>query len=437
MATTLLCFLLNTHGTRSAGSERGFIVDEWGHTAMSKPLWGLFASTLAANIISTISFPILLSLSAYCIAAPWLDLQERKSTIETTLMTPLQYALLFRIFSSPGPISVAQAMSYIRRRKRRAAAPAYFSSGIALAGALLVLSYSISIANLWLHATARVVISKSADNPAFRGYYPPAPSLVFVVLLYLHALLSGFITIRVASLRSSHIVFQERKSPAGEATRVSVDTFEAKKDTEEEHKIDVFPVALPPTRTPRPPGLLLSAAPEITTATPTVAVVPLPLPAVTPHRERQHPPAAASLAQSSAAASSRSSTASSHSPQIPTALALAHKQLTSPFAPIAALLASRSRLAGSGARRSEGLIGALWVEDANTARVEVGIWRRSKLTVGGRERSASVRTATTSNSGTTVGTGRRSRWGDLEADVDDDGVFGVYKRIVPWRGEIY
>jgi hypothetical protein len=89
-------------------------------------------------------------------------------------------------------------------------------------------------------------------------------------------------------------------------------------------------------------------------------------------------------------------------PPVPTAIRLAHLHLTDVLAPIATRLSARRE-----AHPSLGRLGpALFVEDVNTARVEVGVWARD---------------------------GERRRWGDTRGDR----VFGVYKKVLPWKGEIY
>lgn len=89
-------------------------------------------------------------------------------------------------------------------------------------------------------------------------------------------------------------------------------------------------------------------------------------------------------------------------PPVPTALRLAHLHLTDALAPIAARLSARHAAHPALGRLGEGL----FVEDLNTARVEVGVWARE---------------------------GDRRRWGDTTGDR----VFGVYKKVLPYKGEIY
>ncbi|KAF7290183.1 hypothetical protein MIND_01331700 [Mycena indigotica] len=340
MTTTFALYILGLGGTETLRDSD------------SLRLWGLFGSTAITNITWLVSFPILLSLCAYSVAASWLSEQHGRHSLRPALLTPLQFAILFRVFSSPGPASVSQATIYLARSRKRVQAPRFFGSGVVLAGLVLVSSYLISLANMWLQATARVVL---LPGRRLHAYYPLAPTLTFITLLSLHSFLALGLTVHVACLRTRRIVFADRKHELSEAV-------------ESRPCVNTAPSANPP------PGL------------PTAA------------RDG------------------------------PTALTLAHAQLTSPFAPIAALLGSPARLAGSGSSRAEGLIRALWIEDANTARVEVGIWRRNRHVHDLPRKSGSVSSKRSD--------GKR-RWGDVEADADADGVFGVYKKVVPWRGEIY
>lgn len=89
-------------------------------------------------------------------------------------------------------------------------------------------------------------------------------------------------------------------------------------------------------------------------------------------------------------------------PPVPTALRLAQLHLTDALAPIAARLSTRRAAHPALGRFGQGL----FVEDVNTARVEVGVWARD---------------------------GERRRWGDTTGDR----VFGVYKKVLPYKGEIY
>ncbi|CAK5278709.1 unnamed protein product [Mycena citricolor] len=93
-------------------------------------------------------------------------------------------------------------------------------------------------------------------------------------------------------------------------------------------------------------------------------------------------------------------------PRLPTLVELTHLHLTDPLASVAARLSGRRTQPSTSGR-------ALFVEDVNTARVMFGFWEQE--------------------TGRLIDGKRKSRWGD----ASHDRVFGVYKEIVPWKGEIY
>ncbi|KAJ7851361.1 hypothetical protein B0H13DRAFT_2360201 [Mycena leptocephala] len=324
LATTLFLYLAIRRDGDAPSFLRGFYVDEM--TDAGSPLLGLLASTVITNVVWLLGFPILVSMVAYCIAGSWLSYQQHPRSTRPNLLTPLQYGLLFKLLSTPGPGSAYQVGNYIVNRKSRVATPSFFTTAFFLVSGVLGLAYLISAADIWLHAVSAVVfmnpppIGASPTPPnvpsgpvpplRLRGHYPLAPALTYLVLLYLHALLALVLTLWTASLRSP------RLRPARE---------------DDEH---------PSTTWPPPP--------------------------------------------------------------VPTAIRLTHLHLTDALAPIATRLSARRE-----AHPSLGRLGpALFVEDVNTARVEVGVWARD---------------------------GERRRWGDTRGDR----VFGVYKKVLPWKGEIY
>ncbi|KAK6969184.1 hypothetical protein R3P38DRAFT_3504608 [Favolaschia claudopus] len=370
LATSLLLYLAMRHDGDGEGRGGGFYVDEvsmsGGEEGGKAPLVGLLASTIITNLVWLIGFPVLISMSAYWIAASWLSYQQRpRSDQRPHLLTPLQYGLLFKLFSSPGPTSTYQVASYIANRRMRVKTPAFFSTAFVLVSGILGVTYLISAADIWLHAAAAVVVidahsslprshvssalasSTSSSNtpiiPApplrLRGHYPLAPTITYLTLLYLHALLALALT------------------------------------------------------------LLLLSAPR--TRSPILESPPLPSSDLHPSHTRS---------------TSTSTTIWPSPAPRPTVLQLAHRELTDGLAPIAARLSSRRSMAGGG---------VLFVEDVNTARVEVGVWEAS----GRYESEGKI-----DGGGGGGGLGRkRSRWGDASADR----VFGVYKKVVPYRGEIY
>ncbi|KAK7040442.1 hypothetical protein R3P38DRAFT_419679 [Favolaschia claudopus] len=374
LATSLLLYLAMRHDGDGDGGGGGFYVDEVAMSGgreegASAPLVGLLASTIITNLVWLIGFPVLVSMSAYWIAASWLSHQQRsRSDQQPNLLTPLQYGLLFKLFSSPGPTSTYQVGSYIANGRMRVKTPAFFSTAFVLISGILGVTYLISAADIWLHAAAAVVVidahsslprshvssvlassTSSSDTPIIptpplrlRGHYPLAPTITYLALLYLHAFLALTLTLLLllAPRTRSSILESPPILPSSD---------------------------LHPTHT------------RSTSTSTTIWPSPAP---------RQ------------------------------TVLQLAHRELTDGLAPIAARLSSRRSMAGGG---------VLFVEDVNTARVEVGVWEAS-----GRYENEGK--AEGGGGGGGGGLGRkRSRWGDASADR----VFGVYKKVVPYRGEIY
>ncbi|KAF7339168.1 hypothetical protein MVEN_01994000 [Mycena venus] len=308
LATTLFLYLAIRRDGDAPSFVHGFYVDEM--TNAGSPLLGLLASTVITNIVWLLGCPILISMAAYCVAGSWLSYQQHPRSQRPNLLTPLQYGLLFKLFSAPGPGSAYQVGSYIANRRSRVGTPAFFTTAFLLVSGVLGISYLISVADIWLHAVSAVVIMNPPspapsthdfnDSPGpmpppplrLCGHYPLAPALIYLTLLYIYALLSIALTLWTA------------------------------------------------TTWPSPPA--------------------------------------------------------------PTAIRLAHLHLTDALAPIAARLSARRAAHPALGRLGPGL----FVEDVNTARVEVGVWARD---------------------------GERRRWGDTTGDR----VFGVYKKVVAYKGEIY
>jgi hypothetical protein len=117
-----------------------------------------------------------------------------------------------------------------------------------------------------------------------------------------------------------------------------------------------------------------------------------------------------------------SMTATYPAPRPPTVLRLAQLHLTDALAPVAARLSSRRTPPVHPHHTPH----SLFVEDLNTARVEVGVWAPS-------ESPSHSHSSHGGKAGGKDGGRRKSRWGSTSGE----GVFGVYKKIVPWQGEIY
>ncbi|KAJ7092299.1 hypothetical protein B0H15DRAFT_947866 [Mycena belliarum] len=360
LATCLLLYLALRHSGDAPSLVHGFYIDE--PTSSGTPMWGLLLSTIITNVVWHLGLPVLVSMCAYCIGGAWMSSQQHPPSEQPHLPTPLQYALLFKLLSTPGPASVAQAGTYLAHGRARVPAPAFFTAALVLVASVLGLTYLISLADLWLHAAATVVALPSpsapsshpaslAPPPVLRGHYPLPPALAYLALLYLHALLALLLALRTLTLRA---------------------------------------------------------------------------PALTP----------------------ASASATYPAPRAPPALRLAHAHLTNALAPIAARLARTQRPAAAGGGGD-----ALFVEDANSARLALGVWRRDAPPARRRWWEGDVEAGVGGDSGVRASGGESGHSGPGEGgaggwDWDDHGdgdgqaggragVFGVYKSVAPWKGEIY
>ncbi|KAJ7310988.1 hypothetical protein DFH08DRAFT_898300 [Mycena albidolilacea] len=362
----------------------GFYVAEMTAGGEVSPLFGLLGSTIITNIVWLLGFPVLISMAAYCIAGSWLSYQQRPRSDRPNLLTPLQYGLLFKLLSAPGPASTYEVGAYIARRRPRVPAPAFFTHGFALVVAVLGLTYLISLADLWLHAASTVALLLPPFSPAhgpdpdpdfphqafsggspphpaaprLRGHYPLAPALAYLVLLYAHALLAAVLTLRVACLRSPALSLGPASSTYSSYPRSA-------------HNAEA---------------------------------------GVAGQRRDGHTTTTTSM------------TATYPAPRPPTVLRLAQLHLTDALAPVAARLSSRRTPPVHPHHTPH----SLFVEDLNTARVEVGVWAPS-------ESHSSHGGNTGGKAGGKDGGRRKSRWGSTSGE----GVFGVYKKVVASRGEIY
>ncbi|KAJ7268597.1 hypothetical protein C8J57DRAFT_347037 [Mycena rebaudengoi] len=378
LATCLfLYFTLRRRRGDSHSFRDGFYIDEM-KIGEGAPLIGLTGSTVITNVV-WLGFPVLMGMVAYCVAASWMSQQQRPRSGQPNLPTPLQYGLLVKLLSAPGLGSTYQFGSYMLNHKKRVAAPPFLTSAFALTSIVLGLTYLISIADIWLHATASVVAvtapsalapgiafdtapgvafnesragtllpnaappPPAPSNLALQGHYPLAPALTYLILLYFHALVALLLTLRILSLRSP------RMRPAADP-------------------------------------------------------IPISLPSSTSHLRP-------------------TSTTTWHPARAPTAVRLAQLHLTDALALVAARLSTR-RARFPPTVRSCALGEGMFVEDVNTARLEIGVWEPN-----------TVDASTDDGYGHAHGYGRppRRRWGDGAGDR----VFGVYKKVVPWKGEIY
>ncbi|KAJ7681792.1 hypothetical protein B0H17DRAFT_1205604 [Mycena rosella] len=186
LATILLLYFFVLRRVPGAAVAPVILVAEPTHG-----LLGLTISTLATHTAS-IGAPVLVSVAGYCVAGTWLKEQAFPRQTRVALPTPLQYAHMVQVLVTARPISVYRASLYLRSRRTRV--PRAFRVALALTGLVLGLSYTLILADVWLHAASSVV-----DG---RGRYPLAPALAYLALLYAYALTAGGIYLWAARLRA-------------------------------------------------------------------------------------------------------------------------------------------------------------------------------------------------------------------------------------------
>ncbi|KAJ7839488.1 hypothetical protein B0H13DRAFT_160056 [Mycena leptocephala] len=87
-------------------------------TDAGSPLLGLLASTVITNVVWLLGLPILVSMVAYCIAGSWLSYQQHPRSARPNLLTPLQYGLLFKLFSAAAPAPHFRSATTLRIANR-------------------------------------------------------------------------------------------------------------------------------------------------------------------------------------------------------------------------------------------------------------------------------------------------------------------------------
>ncbi|KAJ6525481.1 hypothetical protein DFH09DRAFT_1371907 [Mycena vulgaris] len=184
LATILLLYLVVLYPVRGADAS-AILVAEPTHA-----LLGLTISTLATHTAS-LGAPLLISITGYCVAGTWLKEQTFPRQTRAACPTPIQYAHMAQLLSTARPASVARAAHYLRTRCTRV--PRAFRVALGLTGLVLALSYSLILADVWLHAASSIVDGL--------GRYPLAPTAVYLMLLYAYALTAGGIYLWAARLR--------------------------------------------------------------------------------------------------------------------------------------------------------------------------------------------------------------------------------------------
>ncbi|KAJ7481212.1 hypothetical protein B0H11DRAFT_2233113 [Mycena galericulata] len=122
----------------------------------SNVLLGLTITTVSTHLVS-ISAPFLLSVSGYCVAGKWLQEQEFPRQTRVPLPTPLQYGFMVKMLTTSNISSVWQAGRYLRESKRRIRFPRAFYLAFVLTSVVLGLSYSLILADIWLHGSTFMV----------------------------------------------------------------------------------------------------------------------------------------------------------------------------------------------------------------------------------------------------------------------------------------
>ncbi|KAJ7473627.1 hypothetical protein B0H11DRAFT_2036627 [Mycena galericulata] len=344
LATCLCIYLALRRDATAPSFLHGFYVDEVRDG--ESPLFGLLASTIITNVVWLLGCPILVSMAGYCVAGSWLSHQQHPRSERPNLLTPLQYVR--RAFPHPLLIST----------------PRY--------GLLFKLLSSPGPASVYQVGSYLVNGKGRVPAPSF---FTMAVFLISGVLgitylisaadIWLHAA-SAIVLINPLPLEASPHPPPALSPPVPASPILR----------------GHYPLA--PVLT----YLILVYLHAILAAILSIWTACLRSPVLRAPSDPDAPPAP--------------HTTTWPAPPAPTALRLAHLHLTDALAPIAARLSVRRAVHPALGRLGEGL----FVEDLNTARVEVGVWARG---------------------------GERRRWGDTTGDR----VFGVYKKVLPYKGEIY
>ncbi|KAJ7137735.1 hypothetical protein C8R44DRAFT_868114 [Mycena epipterygia] len=151
IATILLLYLVTLRQASVSDGSAIFVSE-----LATNTLLGLTISTVATHTVS-ISVPFLVSIAAYCVAGKWLKEQEFPSQTRVALPTPLQYAFMVKMLATSNVIPVFQAGRYMRASRGRIRTPRTFHLALALTSLILGLSYSLILADVWLHGASSVV----------------------------------------------------------------------------------------------------------------------------------------------------------------------------------------------------------------------------------------------------------------------------------------
>ncbi|KAF8205762.1 hypothetical protein K438DRAFT_1964181 [Mycena galopus ATCC 62051] len=154
MATVLLLYLVAIRRVPDPGGSNASAL--YVSELATDTLVGLTISTVATHMVS-ISVPFLIYVAAYCVAGKWLQEQEFPRQTRTALPTPLQYAFMVKMLTSPNITSVFQAGRYLREGRHTIQFPRAFHLALTLTTLILGLSYSLILADIGLHGTCSLV----------------------------------------------------------------------------------------------------------------------------------------------------------------------------------------------------------------------------------------------------------------------------------------
>ncbi|KAJ6490609.1 hypothetical protein C8R47DRAFT_452957 [Mycena vitilis] len=151
LATILLLYLAVLRRVSNPDGSALFVSE-----LATDTLVGLTITTVATHTVS-ISVPFLISVAAYCVAGKWLSEQEFPPQTRVALPTPLQYAHMVSILATPKITSVYQAGRHLQESRKTIQVPRAFHLALALTALIMGLSYSLILADIWLHGASSIV----------------------------------------------------------------------------------------------------------------------------------------------------------------------------------------------------------------------------------------------------------------------------------------
>ncbi|KAJ6531274.1 hypothetical protein B0H19DRAFT_1384480 [Mycena capillaripes] len=153
LATILLLYFAVIHRVPDPGGSDASAI--FVYQLATDTLVGLTITTVATHTVS-ISVPFLISVAAYCVAGKWLREQEFPHQTRVALPTPLQYAFMVKMLATARVTSVYQAGRYLRESRGTIQFPRAFHLALGLTSLILGLSYSLILADIWLHGVSSI-----------------------------------------------------------------------------------------------------------------------------------------------------------------------------------------------------------------------------------------------------------------------------------------